>query len=97
MNDPIEYAKTFLVEHYWPGITAERFEAAAGQVRACAAQMEDEGTSVRFLHSTFVPEDEAALCVFQAPTAALVEEAYARAGVRFDRIVDALELVERHP
>ncbi len=84
--------KTYLVEHYWPGVTAERFSAAADRVRSSAEQMRREGTSVRFLHSTFVPKDEAAFCVFEAPTAGLVEEAYERADVRFERIVDALEM-----
>jgi hypothetical protein len=84
-------AQTFLVEHYWPGATAERFEAAAARVRAATERMRGEGARIRFLHSVFVPEDEAAYCVFEAPAAAGVEEAYRRAAVRFERIVVAVE------
>lgn len=83
--------KTFLVEHYWPGVTAEKFRAAADHVRSSAEAMAREGACIRFLHSTLVPEDEAAFCVFDAASVALIEDAYARAAVRFERVVGALE------
>lgn len=37
-------------------------------------------------------EDEAAFCVFEADSHAVVEEAYARAGVGFERILDAVQI-----
>ena len=83
---------TLLVEHYWPGITVEEFRAAADRVRASARDMSRDAPRIGFLHSTMVPEDEAAFCVFAAASSDLVEEAYRRAGVGFERIVDALEL-----
>lgn len=83
---------TFLVEHYWPGQTVEAFRAAADVVRASAEAMARAHAPIRFLHSTLVPEDEAAFCVFSAASPDLVEEAYRRAGVAFERIVGALEL-----
>jgi len=83
---------TFLVEHYWPGITPELFEAASEQVRRYAKQIAGEGVAIRFLHSTLVPEEEAAFCVFEAEDVMAVESAYARAAVRFERIVDAVEI-----
>ena len=84
-------SRTFLVEHYWPGVTAADFAAAAGQVRATAARVEAEGRSIRYLHSTLIPEDESAFCVLEADDAALIAETYERAGVRFERIVEAVE------
>jgi hypothetical protein len=81
----------YLVEHYWPGITAEVFRAAAERVRATAEAMARGGTPIRYLHSTMVPADEAAFCVFEAASPELIEQLYARAGVRFERIVAALE------
>ena len=83
---------TYLVEHYWPGVTVERFSAAADAVRAAAGAMAREGAPIRALHSTMVPADESGFCTFAAGSAALVEEAYARAGVRFERLVEAVEL-----
>jgi hypothetical protein len=83
---------TFLVEHYWPGVTVEKFRTAANRVRASAEEMARADARIRFLHSTLVPEDEAAFCVFAAASPSLVEDAYRRAGIPFERIVDALEL-----
>jgi hypothetical protein len=89
--------QTFLVEQYWPGVTAEAFERAEADVRASTSELAGGGTSIRFLHSTLVPGDETAFCVFAASSAELVAEAYRRAGVRFDRIVDAVEPSRRRP
>jgi hypothetical protein len=76
---------TFLVEHYWPGVTEAEFRAASHRVRASAGEL-------RFLHVTLVPADEAAFSVVAADSAELVQEAYRRAGVPFERILDALEV-----
>ena len=92
MSKAAEHAHTYLVEHYWPGVTADEFQAAADRVRASADELSREGTQIRFLHSTLVPADEAAFCVFAASGVGTVEESYRRAGVAFERIVDALEL-----
>jgi hypothetical protein len=83
---------TFLVEHYWPGITAEIFRSATQRVRTTAEEMSRGGTPIRYRHSTMVPADEAAFCVFDAASAELIEQLYARAGVPFERIVAAVEV-----
>ncbi len=83
---------TFLVEHYWPGITPGLFEAACRRVRVRVDEMAGEGLRVRFVHSTLVADEESAFCVFEAESAAAVEEAYARAGVPFERVLDALQI-----
>jgi hypothetical protein len=79
---------TYLVEHYRPDLTIDAFRGTTHRVREAVAGM----TEISFLHSTLIPEDETAFCVFRAESAALVEEAYRRAGVGFERIVEALEL-----
>lgn len=90
------HRRTFLVEHYWPGVTEEGFRSAAERVSNCADTLGRESDEIVFLHSTLVPDDEMAFCVLEATSAALVAEAYRRAGVRFERILDALE-IDRHP
>ena len=87
--------RTFLVEHYWPGVTAAQFRAAAERVRRSAEQLAAGGSDIVFLHSTLVPEDESAFCVFSAASAELVADAYRRAGVALERILDALEIEPR--
>ena len=84
-------SQTFLVEHYWPGVTTETFRDAADRVRAAAEALTSPAAPIRFLHSTLVLEEENAFCVFEAASPAIVEAAYRRAGVRFERILDALE------
>ncbi len=85
------HTTTFLVEHYWPGVTESGFSAAADSLRTASEAIAAAGGTLRYLHSTLVPEDEAAFCVFQASSRSLVAQAYARAGVRFERILDAVE------
>lgn len=92
MEDARDGPRSFLVEHYWPGVTADTFREAAERVRACAGELASTGAEIEFLHSTLVPEDEAAFCVFAAASPKLVEEAYERADVPFERIVDAYEM-----
>lgn len=82
---------TFLVEHYWPGVTAAEFGAAAERLRTSADALAREGRPVRYLHSTLVLRDEAGFCVLAAESQALVEEVYARARVGFERVLDAID------
>lgn len=83
---------SYLVEQYWPGITVEVFRSATKRVRTVANAMRRGGTPIRYRRSTLIPADEAALCVIEATSAELIEQLYLRAGVRFDRIVAALEI-----
>lgn len=91
LDDCAELA-TFLVEHYWPGITPGLFEAACQRVRVRVDEIAGEGLRIRFVHSTLVADEESAFCVFEAESAAAVEEAYARAEVPFERVLDALQI-----
>jgi len=86
------HTHTYLVEHYWPDATADAFRDAADRLRAAAQAMALASQPIHFLHSTLVLEDENAFCVFSAASSSLVAEAYRRADVPFERIVDALEL-----
>jgi len=93
MDDQSERrSMTVLVEHYWPGVTEEAFRMAAERVRSSASELAGAGESIRYLHSTLVPADESAFCVFEAASVELVERAYALAEVPFERVVVALEV-----
>jgi hypothetical protein len=82
---------TYLVEHYEPGTSADDLDRRARSVRYAAAQLAEEGRAVRYVRSTIVPGDEAFMAVLEAPSEELVREAYARAGVSFDRIARAIQ------
>jgi hypothetical protein len=47
---------------------------------------------VRYRQAILVPSDEAAFCTFEAASVDVVTQLYRRAGIAFDRIVDALEV-----
>lgn len=83
---------TWLVERYWPGVTVEAFEDAAQRVREAMDGLRGEGEPIEAVSSTLVPSDEAAYWVVAARSMEVVELAYARAGVPFERIVGAVEL-----
>ena len=82
---------TYLVEHYWPGVTPDEFASAADRVRASAEELTLAGQPVHYLHATLVPEDAAAFCVLSAASRDVVAQVYAHAHVTFERIVAAVE------
>lgn len=82
----------FLVERYLPGFTSEQLAAAAGAAKKTTQEMDKEGVPVRYLRSTFVPGEEKCFCLFEGPSADVVRQANERAGLPFERIVDALHI-----
>ena len=89
-----EACRTYLVEHYRPGLSVDELGAWAARMRATADEMEGEGKAVRYLRATIVPTDEALLCTFEAASEQLVREAYARAELPFERITRVIPTKE---
>jgi hypothetical protein len=84
--------KTYLVERYLPGTSATSMARGAARAERAAAQLTDEGTPVRFLGSTVLPDEEACFCRFEADSAEAVAEANALARFPFARIVCAIAI-----
>jgi hypothetical protein len=78
----------YLVERYLPGMSEEALRGALERLAPATI-----GTAVRYIGSTVIVEDEACLCHFEAPSAEAVAEVNGRAGIPFDRIVPALQVV----
>jgi hypothetical protein len=91
----VERRDTYLVEHYRPGLQLEELDHAVARVRDAVSDLEGEGKPVRFLRSTIVPTDESFLCVIEAASEQLVREAYARGGIPFERISNAIDQGDR--
>jgi hypothetical protein len=87
-HSPTRHA--YFVEHYLPGQRIEQLTRSAARIRACVSEMESAGEPITYVRSTIVPNDEAVLCVIEAASEELVGEAYARAGLSFDRISAAI-------
>jgi Protein of unknown function (DUF4242) len=82
----------YLVERYVPGATPADLAAAAARVAAAAAELSADGIRVRYLGSSFVPDEETCFCEFEAASSQAVEWANERAGVAFAQILPAVRL-----
>jgi hypothetical protein len=76
--------KQFLVEVFMPRAVAGDLSAAELRIREAVRQ-----SSVRFVRSTYVPEDETCFYFFEAPSKDLVAKASVVARLAGIRIVEA--------
>jgi hypothetical protein len=81
----------YLAELYRTSAGSGDLAEAAARARAAADALARTGISVRCVRSVFVPADETWFLLYDAPSAAAVEEAAARAELRLERVVEALE------
>jgi hypothetical protein len=79
----------YLVESY----ASDRGDAFA-EARERALRAAELGIDVRYVRTTFLPEDETLLHVFEAPSAEALERAGHLAMLAFERIVEAVEHIE---
>jgi hypothetical protein len=73
----------FLVERYWPGVTAADVDAVDRRLRQLG------GTDAAFVASTLIPADEVVFFEFLAIGDAAVLDLARRAELRCDRLVSA--------
>jgi hypothetical protein len=83
---------TYQVEAYMPRSHAQDARAAGRRARAAAEELSREGVAIRYVRTTFLPDDETCFHVFEAVSADAVEEASIRAGLGHARVVAAIEL-----
>jgi len=81
----------FLVEVYVPRSRAGEARAAGRRAAAAAEDLSREGTRVRYVRTTFLPDDETCFHLFEAASAYAVEDACRRAGLGRARVVRALD------
>ena len=79
----------FMVERHLPGFPPENLPAAAAAAKQKSAEMSDEGTDVRYVRSTYIPEGEKCYCLFEGPSREAVEEVQKRANLPYERIHEA--------
>ena len=81
----------YLVEHYVSRDGQAVVEHEAALARHAAEQLCLEGTSVRYLRSIFVPDDETCFHVYEADSVDGVRAAVARARLPLERVSEAIE------
>jgi hypothetical protein len=77
---------SYLVESY-----SADSAAALDDARGRAVRTAELGQGVRYVRTTFLPEDETVLHLFEAPSLEEVDRAGRLAALSFQRIVEAVE------
>jgi hypothetical protein len=88
-----EYAMTvYMVERNLKGIAMNDLAAAQKAAISTANAYAAKGTPMRYIRSTFAPEDGRCMCLFEAASAADVKKLNDEAKLPYSRIVKALDL-----
>jgi hypothetical protein len=82
----------FMVDRDLPGVEMEQLAAAQKAAIETSNRFTAEGKPVRYIRSTFVPEEAHCMCLFEAASADHVREVNEAAQIPFKRIVEALDL-----
>lgn len=82
----------YMVERNLKGISMEKLGGAQKAAIGKAGEMKAAGTDVRYLRSTFTPEDGRCMCLFEAASGRDVRRLNDEAGLPYERVVEALEL-----
>jgi hypothetical protein len=82
----------YMVERDVPGITPEQLAGAQQAAMATSQQFTTHGTPVRYIRSTFVPDESKCFCLFEAASRQAVRDVNTAANLPFTRIVKALDL-----
>ena len=82
----------YIVERILPNFTADQLKAAARLAKETTAEMTAEGTPIRYMRSFFVPGEDKCFCLFDGPSAAVVQEANDRAQLPYVRISDGIHV-----
>lgn len=79
----------YMVERHLAGFPPEQLPAAAGAAKEKALELSSEGTDVRYIRSTWVPEGEKCYCLFEGSSRDAIEEVQKRANLPYERIHEA--------
>lgn len=82
----------FMVERDLKGISMDALGGAQKAAIKKAKEMSSAGTDIKYIRSTFAPDDGRCMCLFEAGTDAAVKRLNDDAGLPYNRIVKALDL-----
>ena len=82
----------YMVERDLKGISMEDLGGAQNAAIGKAEEMSAAGTAIRYIRSTFAPEDGRCMCLFDAVSDTDVKRLNDDAGLPYHRIVPALDL-----
>ncbi len=82
----------FMVNRDLPGITIDQLAGAQQAAIETSQKFTEQGKSVRYIRSTFVPDESHCMCLFEASDSGVVKEVNEAANIPFTTIVEALDL-----
>ena len=82
----------YMVERDLKGIAMDELAAAQKAAIGKAEEMQSEGTDIRYVRTTFAPEDGRCMCLFEAPSESDVKRLNDEAGLPYSRVVPAMDL-----
>ena len=82
----------YMVERDLKGIAMSDLAGAQQAAIATAKRMSDAGTAIRYIRSTFAPQDGRCMCLFEAGSAQDVQRLNDTAKLPYSRVVEALDL-----
>jgi len=85
----------YVVERYRSKSDPDSLPAVADRLSAGARNVSQEGASVRYVDTIFLPGDEICLHTFEADSAADVRAVLRLAGIEVDRVVPAEQIESR--
>lgn len=91
-NEKEACMSTFMVERQLGGISIDDLGGAQKAAIAKGHELTAAGTPVRYIRSTFAPQDGRCMCLFEADKSEDVQRLNDEAGIPYDRIVPAMDL-----
>jgi hypothetical protein len=82
----------YMVERDLPGITMEQLASAQKAAVETSRRFTARGEYVRYIRSTYLPDESRCMCLFEAANAQAVEEVNVVAKIPFIRIIEAIDL-----
>jgi Protein of unknown function (DUF4242) len=82
----------FMVERDLKGISMEALGAAQKAAISKATEMSASGTNIKYIRTTFAPDDGRCMCLFEAGSDTAVKKLNDDAGIPYSRVVKALDL-----
>jgi hypothetical protein len=82
----------YMVERNLKGIALSDLAAAQKLAISTSAAFAAKGTPMRYIRSTFAPDDGRCMCLFEATSAADVRRLNDEAKLPYSRVIEALDL-----
>ena len=85
----------YMVERNLKGISMEDLGGAQKAAIAKAGEMKSAGTDIRYIRSTFAPDDGRCMCLFEAESAEEVKRLNDECGLPYNNVVEAMDLTPK--